>query len=133
MTQTEILERMREINPAFSRQIETLLSCKAKFCRIVMKPNPEEDNLKRNGKQRVFLVNCRATYARMMKRHVDPNYRFDGFSLPSVVKARKTCTEKAIFGVVESVVEKGRTRLQFRNVDMRKVESISCGDIQETF
>lgn len=74
MTQKEILEKMAEINPAFVRQVEALLECRAKFCKIVMKPNPEEDNLKRNGSQRVFNVNCRATYERMMKKHIDPNY-----------------------------------------------------------
>ena len=131
MTRAEILNTIAEINPAFVRQVETLLDCKARFCKITMKPNPEEDMRKRGGKVRVFLVNVRATYDHMMKKHGDPNYRFDPNS--PAAKARRTCTERAILGVVENANVGGVTVLQYRNVDLKKIASIQCGDIMENF
>ena len=131
MTRLEILEAIKEINPQFTPQVETLIDCKAKFCKIVMKPNPEEDMRKRNGKQRVFLVNVRATYDRMMRKHIDPNYKFDPVKNGSCIKARETCTKRAILGVVETVVVQGISALQYRNVDLKRIESIRCGDIVE--
>lgn len=133
MTRLEILEAIKEINPQFAPQVETLIDCKAKFCKIVMKPNPEEDMRKRNGRQRVFLVNVRATYDRMMRKHIDPDYRFDPVKNGSCIKARETCTKRAILGVVETVVVQGISALQYRNVDLKRIESIRCGDIIEEF
>ena len=133
MTRIEILEAIRDMNPDFRRQVETLIDCKARFCKIVMKPNPVEDMRKRNGKQRVFLVNVRATYNHMMKRHVDPTYRFDPMLKSSIIRGKETCMKRAILGVIETVVENGVSRLQYRNVDLKKVESIQCGDIMENF
>lgn len=132
MTRKEILDTIAELNPSMVRQVETLLDCKARFCRITMRPDPIDD-LRRGGKQRVFLVNVRATYDRMMKRHVDPSYRFDPSVSTSAMKARETCTKRAILGVVESVNEGGRTILQYRNVDLKRIQSIRCGDIMESF
>ena len=133
MTRVEILNMIAEINPAFVRQVEALLDCKARFCKIVMKPNPVEDNAKRSGRPRVFIVNVRATYDHMMKRHFDSNYHFDPTIQTSAMKARKTCTERAILGVVETVNESGVSRLQYRNVDLKKIQSIQCGNIIENF
>lgn len=133
MTRLEILEAIRDMNPDFRRQVETLIDCKARFCKIVMKPNPVEDMRKRNGKQRVFLVNVRATYNHMMKRHVDLTYRFEPMLKSSIIKGKETCMKRAILGVIETVVENGVSRLQYRNVDLKKVESIQCGDIMENF
>ena len=131
MTRVEILNAIAEINPEFTRQVECLLDCKARFCKITMKPNPEEDARKRGGKVRVFIVHDRATYERMMRKHVDTSYRFDPSS--SAMKARKTCTERAILGVIESVNTDGATILQYRNVDLKKIASIQCGDTMESF
>ena len=133
MTRIEILDAIAEINPELLPQVRTLLDCRARFCKITMKPDPVQDAIKRNGRQRVFLVNVRATYAHMMKRHVDPSYRFDPFFESSTLKARRTCTKKGILGVVENANEGGRTVLQYRNVDLRKIQSIQCGDIMESF
>ena len=133
MTRTEILNAIAEINPEFIHQVETLLDCKARFCKITMKPNPEEDLRKRGGKVRVFIVNVRATYDHMMKRHFDQSYSFDPTVQTSAMKARKTCTERAILGVVESVNVGGSTVLQYRNVDLKKIASIQCGNIVENF
>lgn len=133
MARTEILRAIAEINPAFTPQVQALLDCKARFCKITMKPNPEEDMRKRGGKVRVFIVNVRATYERMMRKHHDPNYRFDPIANASSLKARQTCTERAILGVVESVSENGSTRLQYRNVDLKRIASIECGDMMESF
>ena len=133
MTRTEILDAIAEINPSLEPQVRTLLDCKARFCKITMKPNPEDDMRRRGGKVRVFLVNVRATYAHMMNRHVDPSYRFDPFFESSSLKARRTCTKKGILGVVENANVEGRTVLQYRNVDLRKIQSIQCGDIMESF
>ena len=91
------------------------------------------DAVKRGGKVRVFLVNVRATYAHMMKRHFDPAYHFDPFFESSSLKARRTCTKRGILGVVENANEGGRTVLRYRNVDLRKIQSIQCGDIMESF
>ena len=133
MTRLEILQAIAELNPAFTHQVEVLVDCKARFCKITMKPNPEEDMKKRNGKQRVFLVNVRATYDRMMRKHIDPDYRFDPIKNGSCIKARETCTKRAILGVVETVVVNGVSTLQYRNVDLKRIESIQCGDIMEEF
>ena len=133
MTREDILNAIAEINPTFTPQVRALLDCKARFCKIVMKPNPVEDNAKRNGKQRVFIVNVRATYERMMKRHVDPNYRFDPNAQSAALKARKTCTERAILGVIETVNVGGVSMLQYRNVDLKKIQSIQCGDTFDVF
>lgn len=133
MNRTEILNTIAEINPEFVRQVEALLDCKARFCKITMKPNPEEDMRKRGGKVRVFIVNVRATYDHMMKRHFDPSYKFDPTVQTSAMKARKTCTERAILGVVESVNKDGHTVLQYRNVDLKRIASIQCGDLVENF
>ena len=133
MTRSEILHTIAEINPAFVRQVETLLDCKARFCKITMKPNPEEDMRKRGGKVRVFIVNVRATYDHMMKRHFDPSYSFDPAVQTSAMKARRTCTDRAILGVVETVNDHGVSRLQYRNVDLKKIQSIQCGNMVENF
>ena len=133
MTRSEILHTIAEINPAFVRQVETLLDCKARFCKITMKPNPEEDMRKRGGKVRVFLVNVRATYDHMMKRHFDPSYSFNPSIQTSAMKARRTCTERAILGVVETVNIGGKSILQYRNVDLKRIASIQCGNIMENF
>lgn len=133
MTRLEILEAIRDMNPDFRRQVETLIDCKARFCKITMKPDPVEDMRKRNGRQRVFLVNVRATYNHMMKRHIDPDYRLNPVFKPSVIKGKETCMRRAILGVVETVVVNGVSKLQYRNVDLKKVESIRCGDIMEDF
>lgn len=133
MTRSEILHTIAEINPAFVRQVEILLDCKARFCKITMKPNTVEDNLKRNGKPRIFIVNVRATYDHMMKRHFDPSYSFNPSIQTSAIKARRTCTERAILGVVETVNVGGKSVLQYRNVDLKKIASIQCGNIMENF
>lgn len=132
MTRVEILNTIAEINPAFVRQVEALLDCKARFCKIVMKPDPIDD-LRRSGRPRVFIVNVRATYDHMMKRHFNSNYHFDPTIQTSAMKARKTCTERAILGVVETVNESGVSRLQYRNVDLKKIQSIQCGNLIENF
>ena len=69
----------------------------------------------------------------MMRRHIDTGYRFDPSANPSSLKARKTCTKRGILGVVEMANVDGRTVLQYRNVDLRKIESITCGDTAAIF
>ncbi len=133
MNRTELMSIIKEINPSISRQIETLLKCGCRFCKITMKRDEIKDNLFRSGRPRVFIVNCRATYDHMMKRHFDSDYRFDPTIQTSTMKARKTCTERAILGVVETVNESGVSRLQYRNVDLKKIQSIQCGNIIENF
>lgn len=132
MNRKEILHTIAEINPAFVRQVETLLDCKARFCKITMKPDPIKD-VERGCKPRVFIVNVRATYDHMMKRHFDPSYSFDPTIQTSAMKARRTCTERAILGVVENANIGGKTVLQYRNVDLKKIASIQCGNIMENF
>ena len=132
MTRNEILATIAEINPAFTRQVRILLDCGARFCKITMKPDPVKD-AERGGRPRVFIVNVRATYDRMMKRHYDPSYSFDPSVQTSAMKARRTCTERAILGIVENANIGGQTVLQYRNVDLKKIASIQCGDLLENF
>ena len=133
MTRQEILNTIAAYNPSLIRQVTALLDCKARFCKITMKPNPEEDMRKRGGKPRVFHVNVRASYDHMMKRHYDEGYSFNPSINTSAMKARNTCTERAILGVVETVNVGGKSVLQYRNVDLKKIASIQCGDIMENF
>lgn len=124
MNREEIIKKVAEINPSMAKQVEALLSCKAHFCRITMKPQ-ESDITKRGGERRVYRMNLRATWKNLEKKYFGGN----GTLTESGKKGLETKLNRSMFNIVENArpLPNGGSVRQCRTLVVPLIDEIKCG------
>lgn len=124
MNREETIRSIAEINPLLSKQVEAILSCKARFCRITMKPQ-ESDLEKRNGAVRVYRMNLRATWKNYEKKYLGG----DGKLTEAGLKGLKTKMSKGMINILENSrpLPQGGTVRQCRTLVIPLIDTIKCG------
>lgn len=126
MTREETIRQLADINPSVAKQVEALLNCKTRFCRITMKPQPS-DAEKRDGKVRTYCVNMRVTWKQLMKK-----YYGGGTGSPmslATLEGLRTKSFRSMLNITESVhnPKQGGSTLQCRTLVLPLIDEIKCG------
>ena len=119
----EMIAQIASLCPHLADQVNAILSCGARFCRVTMKEQPS-DYEKRNGARRVFHLNTRASWKRYEAKHIEPRSLTE-----RGIKATSTKLSRGMLNIVENVRPNigGGSICQCRTLDLSKIDTIKCG------
>lgn len=122
MANTAIIKTMKETfkGTKVEKVADCFLNAKGRFIRVVMKP--QESDVKRNGKVRVFFVNVASTWKNYEKKHLGG----DGLLTEVGKKILRTKFEKGQLSIIDSIRDEksGRFVPSPRTIDLNKVDYI---------
>ena len=122
----EFIDQLLENTP-HAAKVKALLNAKGHFVRVTMKPQKSDE--KRGGKQRVFILNARATWRNHLL-HQGSDIVHDPIALKGVV----TKLNKGMLTIVENARdEHGKSFSQCRTLNIPMIESIKAGGIVHNF
>lgn len=122
----EFIDQLLENTP-HAAKVKTLLNAKGRFVRVTMKPQKSDE--KRGGKQRIFLLNCRATWRNHLLRQ-GSDIVHDPIALKGVI----TKLNKGMLTIVESARgEDGKSFSQCRTLNIPMIESIKDAGVVHNF
>lgn len=130
MNRADYIRELATLNPSCAKQVEAILSCGSRFCRITMKPQAS-DMEKRNGARRVYRLNVRATWKNLEKKY----YGGSGTLTESGLKAIRTKAQRSSINIVENArpLPQGGTIRQCRTLVLPLIEEIKCGKMVYKF